>query len=161
MIKKKHKTIMEELPAIYQPMMTLTCTTIPVSMLTMMSIPGNNLTPNPTLTPMLHQATLDNPDEFTDEGTQENDHPKNKDSEKDPTNGKNTEKENRKNREDQHSKIMESTTLDDVLVDDDINIKVGKKTSDTTHLVSIEGCCPKMLPMTCLQKFCMVRSISG
>ncbi len=80
---------------------------------------------------------------------------------KDPMSEKNTEKENRKNREDQQIKFMESTTLDDVLVDDDVNNKVGKNESDTTHLISIKGCCPKKLSMACLRKIFMVHSISG
>jgi hypothetical protein len=124
----------------------------------MTTTPGNDLmAPNPTMTLMLHQATPDNPEEFADDGTQENNHPQNKDFEKDPTNGK-----RRKGREEQQPKFIENTTLDDVLVDDNINNKVGKKETNTTHLVSIKGCCPKKLSMTCLQKNSMkVHSISG
>jgi hypothetical protein len=113
---------MEEPPPMNQHTMTaLTCTTIPASMLTMTSTPSEDMTLNPT--PMLHQATPDNPEEFADEGTEENDH---LDSEKDPGNEKNTGRENRTNREAKQTKFMESTTLDDVVVDDDINIKAGK-----------------------------------
>jgi hypothetical protein len=116
---------MEEPPPMNQPTMEenlLTCTTYNPG-------PGNltftTATPNPTMMPMLHQATPDNLEEFTDEGTQK-DHPKNKDSEKDPTNGKNTEKENMKNREDQQTKFMENTALDNVLVDDNVKKKSAK-----------------------------------
>ena len=132
---------------------------IPASMLTVLtaitSTPGDDPTPNPTMTPMLHQATPAD-DELADEETQQKDQPETQDSEKDPTNGK-----NRKSREDQQIKFMETTTLDDVLVDDSVNTKVGKNDSDTTHLISIKGCCPKKLSMACLRKFCMVHSISG
>jgi hypothetical protein len=145
----------EEPPPMNQPTGTmeeesLTCTTMPASMETMSLTPGDlGFTTNPTtmMTPTLHQPT---PEEVAE----------NKDSKKD-ANGKNTEKENRKNREDQQTKFIESTTLDDVLVDDVVDNKVGKKESDTTHLVSIKGCCPKRLSMTCLRKFCKVHSISG
>jgi hypothetical protein len=122
----------------------------------MTATPGDDLTfPNPTMTPMLHQATpADNPEEFTDDAeNKEND---NKHSEKEQTNG-----QSRKGREEQQTKFIENTTLDDVHVDDSVNNKVGKKETDTTHLVSIKGCCPKKLSMTCLRKFCMVHSISG
>jgi hypothetical protein len=140
-----------------QPTMTaLTCTTIPASMLTMTSTPSDDMTLNPT--PMLHQATPDNPEEFADEGTEENDH---LDSEKDPGNEKNTFRENRTNKEAEQTKFMESTTLDDVVVDDDVNIKVGKKESDTTHLISIKGCSTKKLSMTGLRNFCRVYTQSA
>ena len=56
---------------------------------------------------------------------------------------------------------MESTTLEDVLVDDNVDNKVGKNESDTTHLISIKGCCPKKLSMACLRKFCQAHSMSG
>jgi hypothetical protein len=146
---------MEEVPTMNQPSLEEAST-----LLSMTLTPGN-LT-STTMTPMLHQATPDNLEEF-DDGVE------NKDSEKAPTNGeenmendseKNT-KEKRKSREEQQMKFMESTTLDDVVVDDEVNTKVGKKDSDTTHLVSIKGCCPKQLSMTCLRKFCTVHSISG
>jgi hypothetical protein len=139
---------MEEPSPMNQPTMTaLTCMT---------STPGDDMTLNPT--PMLHQATPDNPEEFADEGTEENDHPNSK---KDPGNEKNTDRENRTNREAKQTKFMESTTLDDVVVDDDVNIKVGKKESDTTHLISIKGCSTKKLSMTGLRNFCRVHLISG
>ena len=84
------------------------------STLSMTLTPGN-LT-STTMTPMLHQATPNNLEEFEDG-------PENKDSEKAPMNGeenmendseKNT-KEKRKSREEQEMKFMESTTLDDVV----------------------------------------------
>jgi hypothetical protein len=146
---------MEEPPPMSQLTMTaLTCTTIPASMLTMTLTPSDDMTLNPT--PMLHQATPENPEEFADEGTEENAHPN---SEKDPGNEKNTDRENRTNREAEQTKLMESTTLDNVVVDDDVNIKVGKKESDTTHLISIKGCSAKKLSITGLRNFCRVHSI--
>ena len=82
---------MEDQPPMNQSTMEedmgLTCTTIPASMLTMTSTPTDDLTPNPTMTPMLHQATPENPDEEEladdDKGTQENNHTDKKNSKKD------------------------------------------------------------------------------
>jgi hypothetical protein len=125
--------------------LTLTCMIVPVTMLTLTSTPGDDLmTPNSMMMPMLHQVTPDNSEEFADEGTQDNSQAENKDSEKNPMNRKKTEIESRKNIEEQQTKSIESTALDDVLLDDDIkNNKVGKIETDATHLVSIQGCCPK------------------
>ena len=59
---------MEEPPLMNQPTMEeelLTCTVILASLLTMTLTPGNPMSTT-VMTPMLHQATPDNLEEFTD-----------------------------------------------------------------------------------------------
>ena len=58
-------------------------------------------------------------------------------------------------------KFIESTTLEDVLIDENNPIKVGRQSNDFTNLQSIKGCSPKSLSTGCLRKFCSVHLISG
>jgi hypothetical protein len=63
--------------------------------------------------------------------------------------------------ESKQMKFIDSTTLDDVLVDENNPIKVGRQSNDVTHLQSIKGCSSKRLSTQCLRRFCSVHHISG
>ncbi len=63
--------------------------------------------------------------------------------------------------ESKQMEFIESTTLDDVLVDESNPIKVGRQSNDVTNLQSIKGCPSKRLSIKCLRKFCGVHKITG
>ena len=124
---------------------TLTCTT-DASLIATMSITQEE---QPRPTPMLHQPT---PQDDEDADIKKSD---NEESQREPTTlvGK--------TKLDEQLRFIKNTTLEDVLVDEENAIQVGRKANDTTYLQSIKGLGSRKLSTICLRKFCSVHHISG
>jgi hypothetical protein len=69
--------------------------------------------------------------------------------------------EGRATKEAEQIRFIENATLEDVLVDVENPIQVGRTPNETTFMQSIKGCSPKMLSSKCLRKFCILHLISG
>jgi hypothetical protein len=67
----------------------------------------------------------------------------------------------RATKETEQIRFIENAKLEDVLVDDQNAIQVGRTANETTFMQSIKGCSPKMLSSKCLRKFCILHHISG
>jgi hypothetical protein len=67
----------------------------------------------------------------------------------------------RKQKMDKQMRILENTTLDDILMDNKKTIQAVQQFSDTTYLQFIKGCNPKTLSQNILKKICIMHQISG
>jgi hypothetical protein len=67
----------------------------------------------------------------------------------------------RATKETEQIRFIENAKLEDVLVDEQNAIQVGRTANETTFMQSIKGCSPKMLSSKCLRKFCILHHISG
>jgi hypothetical protein len=74
---------------------------------------------------------------------------------------KKKQKEAEKAKTDQQKQFIDSTTFDDVVVDESNPLKVGRGPDDTTFLQSIKGASPTQLSVCALRHFCTINGING